>query len=115
MRHGKAAFTLAIAAGTALGVPALAGTAQAAPTCNPGETCYVMYWDEYDDSRVVSNPDTYYCYPMPYGAVKGYNHTGRTVWLYKYSRVCGGAPDAKLSPGYSWYDPSTRYYSFDFS
>ncbi|WP_329014147.1 hypothetical protein [Streptomyces sp. NBC_00690] len=114
MWHRKAAFTIAIAVGTALGIPGLAGTAQAAPTCNPGETCYVMYWDQNNREYVIPNPDTYYCYPTPDAAVKGYNHTGERVWLYKYSTACEGAPDAYLDPGYSWNDPNTKYYSFDF-
>ncbi|MFE0423339.1 hypothetical protein [Streptomyces sp. NPDC058953] len=114
MWHRKAAFTIAAALGLGLGLPGLSGTAQAAPTCNPGETCYVSYWDQYDREYDIPNPDTYFCYPTPDGAVKGYNHTGMKVYLYRYSAACEGAPDAILDPGYSWTGPSTPYLSFDF-
>lgn len=114
MWHRKAAFTIAAALGLALGVPGLAGTAQAVTTCTTGVPCYVLHYDEDDREYTHPNPDTYFCYPMPDGAVKGYNHTKKTLWLYKSSSVCEGYPDAYLDPGYSWYDPSTKYYSFDF-
>ncbi|MEU3602546.1 hypothetical protein ABZ714_28110 [Streptomyces sp. NPDC006798] len=114
MWHRKAAFTIAAALGLALGVPGLAGTAQAETTCTTGVPCYVLYYDEDGREYKHTDLDTYFCYPTPEGAVKGYNHTTKRIWLFKYSTACEGYPDAYLDPNRSWDDPSVKYYSFDY-
>ncbi|MFE0046182.1 hypothetical protein [Streptomyces albireticuli] len=83
------------------------------PACDSPGTgrCYFEWFDRSGNRTVVPDPEIGVCYETAAGAIRGANHTNRTVDLWPRA-TCRDSATFLVPSGRSWSDPFQPYFSF---
>ncbi|MCD9144898.1 hypothetical protein LUZ28_19415 [Streptomyces albireticuli] len=73
--------------------------------------CYFEWFDRSGNRTVVPDPEIGVCYETAAGAIRGANHTNRTVDLWPRA-TCRDSATFLVPSGRFWSDPFQPYFSF---